>query len=61
MLILVTHGSQFVQLNHEMEYTPHEILVVTSHERLKKKDRYSKAAEQMWLAKSAIRKLQGQN
>ena len=53
MLMLVTWGA----VEHEMEYTPHEIMVITVHKSLKEVERYTKAAEQKRLAKSAMGKL----
>ena len=61
MLTLGTDYSNVVQLNREMEYTPHKIMAITGHECLKEVERYTKEAEQKRLAKSAMWKLQGQN
>ena len=44
----------------ELGCTVHEIMAITGHESLKEVERYTKAAEQKRLAKSAMRKLQGQ-
>ena len=56
MLTLGTDYSNVVQLNREMEYTPHKIMAITGHESLKEVERYTKAAEQKRLAKSAMGK-----
>ena len=61
MLTLGTDYSNVVQLNREMGYSPHEIMVITGHKRLKEVERYTKEAEQKRLAKSAMGKFQGQN
>ena len=61
MLTLGTDYSNVVQLNREMEYTPHKIMAITGHESLKEVERYTKEAERKRLAKSAMGKLQGQN
>ena len=45
----------------ELGCTAHEIMAITGHESLKEVERYTKAAEQKLLAKSAMRKLEGQN
>ena len=45
----------------ELGCTAHEIMAITGHESLKEVERYTKAAEQKRLAKSAMRKLEGQN
>ena len=50
-----------VLLNHEMGYIPHEVMVIKGHKHLKEVERYTKAAEQKRLAKSAMKKLEGQN
>ena len=58
--MLLTDWSHVVQLNPEMGYTPHEVMVIKGHKHLKEVERYTKAAEQKRLAKSAMGKLQGQ-
>ena len=45
----------------ELGCTAHEIMAITGHESIQEVERYTKAAEQKRLAKSAMRKLQGQN
>ena len=45
----------------ELGCTAHEIMAITGHESLKEVERYTKAAEQKRLAKSAMGKLQRQN
>ena len=45
----------------ELGCTAHEIMAITGHESLKEVERYTKAAEQKRLAKSAMKKLEGQN
>ena len=60
MLMLLTDWSHVVLLNHEMGYTPHEVMVIKGHKHLKEVERYTKAAEQKRLAKSAMGKLQEQ-
>ena len=58
--MLVTDWSLLVQLDDEMQYTPHEIMVITGHKSIKELEKYTKAAEQKRLEKSAMGKLQGQ-
>jgi hypothetical protein len=58
--MLLMDWSHVVQLNHEMGYIPHEVMVIKGHKHLKEVERYTKAAEQKRLAKSAMGKLQGQ-
>ena len=45
----------------ELGCTAHEIMAITGHESIQEVERYTKAAEQKRLAKSAMGKLQGQN
>ena len=45
----------------ELGCTAHEIRAITGHESIQEVQRYTKAAEQKRLAKSAMRKLEGQN
>ena len=45
----------------ELGCTAHEIMAITGHESIQEVERYTKAAEQKQLAKSAMVKLQGQN
>ena len=45
----------------ELGCTAHEIMAITGHESIQEVERYTKAAEQKLLAKSAMVKLHGQN
>jgi len=45
----------------ELGCTAHEIMAITGHESIQEVERYTKAAEQKRMAKSAMRKLEGQN
>ena len=42
--MLLTDWSHVVLLNHEMGYTPHEVMVIKGHKHLKEVERYTKAA-----------------
>jgi len=57
---ILGHRSSAAKLA-ELGCTAHEIMAITGHESIQEVERYTKAAEQKKLAKSAMVKLHGQN